>query len=104
MECRSAVNSTLAGKRALQSLPSVSPKSCFHHSPKKRKEGSYPTRISTFLPWVYRAWRAAAYCQAGLSAPGAARASMAWAAPSIRAAISTPAQAMGNRPTAVRTE
>ena len=34
------MNSTLAGNRPLPSLPSLSPNSCFHHSPKKRKTGS----------------------------------------------------------------
>ena len=40
MECRSAVNSTLAGNRPLFSLPSDSPYSCFHHSAMNRKLGS----------------------------------------------------------------
>ena len=50
MECRSVVNSTLAGKTPFPSLPSLSPKSCFHHSPKARRWGSYPARISMVFP------------------------------------------------------
>ena len=92
MECRSAVNSTLAGNRPLPSLPSDSPYSCFHHSAMNRKQGSYAARISIFLPVRYISYRAPAYCHAGLASISAAvQMSIISRAPAISASMSMPA-------------
>ena len=60
-ECRSVEKMTESGKIPLLSLPSLSPKSCFHHSFSIKRNGSYPTMISTFFPFLERALRKIAY-------------------------------------------
>ena len=54
-------------------------------------------------PARYSSYRMAAYRQAGLRKEASWQASIISAAPCIRAVMSTPATAMGSRPTAVST-
>ena len=56
------------------------------------------------LPSAYRALRAAAYCQAGLSWPGWRSTPMASADPASISWMSRPATARGRSPAAVSTE
>ena len=93
--CRIVVNT------AMDVLRARSRQADAEHIPETGQEAVSYTHLDVYKRQLsYRACRAAAYCQAGLSIPGMDSSFMARAAPSIRAAISIPAAAMGSSPTA----